>query len=96
MDAARIKRVVERIARGIYYKKTGSIMPLSWRLDIDWLDVGDKVKKVFSQSKKVVSFANGTFKYYWYEDSLTFHLLFFDVTYFRVKGRSSKMKSFHG
>jgi hypothetical protein len=66
IDSKRINRVVERIARGIFYKEKKSIMPLETVLEIVYLrpqakNIRDKILHLANPK----SFANGSFLYWW-------------------------------
>jgi len=91
LDAKRMDVVVERIARGIFYKKTKNILPLAWLMEVQMLHPVDGRQQMsrFRVEAKLSSIGNGIFKYFWQptiEDQRIglFWLIFFDSVYFWV------------
>jgi len=90
LDARRMFSVVERIARGIYYKNTGMILPLDWPVDVVWMQpVVRKDRLKIEKSGKFISIGKGIFKYFWnctQEDKKVgfFWFVFFDCIDFWV------------
>jgi hypothetical protein len=91
LDAKRMEAVLERTARGIFYKTTRNILPIDWPIEIQMLHPVDGRKQMvrFSIESKLSSIGNGIFKFFWQptkEDQRIglFWLIFFDSVYFWV------------
>lgn len=65
IDAKRTNLVLERIARGIYYKLHRNILQLEWPIDIQMLEMNEGLKQVnrLNIESQLVSIGNNTFKY---------------------------------
>ena len=91
LDAGRIHNVVQRIARGLFYKHTGNILPLELYLKVD-SSLGDssirKIRTSKESKNKFISIGNSIFKYHWEKSKENktgkFWLTFFDCVDFWV------------
>ena len=90
LDPKRTDRVIKRIARGIFYKKTQNILPLKWSVDVQMLHpVHRKDRIKLETQERLISIGNGIFKYFWrhtQEDKRIslFWFVFFDCVDFLV------------
>ncbi|MFX0200412.1 MAG: hypothetical protein ACFFCW_30200 [Candidatus Hodarchaeota archaeon] len=91
LDAKRMIRVIERIARGIYYKHTEMILPLDWPVDVKLMSPAVRKDRIRIEKKgKFVSIGKGIFRYFWNytnEDRRNgfFWFVFFDCVDFWVR-----------
>ena len=64
-DAARLQRVVQRIARGLYCRRTGKVLPPAWPVSSDMINGRNAEPFVEHFSVTFFEFGNGTFLYGW-------------------------------
>lgn len=99
LDATRLINVIERIARGLFYKRTNSILPFDWPVHADWMmPYIREDRKNLETMKKFISIGNGIFKYYWEHSESDvrfgmFWLCFFDCVDFWVSTGSTPDKT---
>ena len=91
IDTRRVLGVVERTAKGIYYKCMKTLMPIQWHVEACMIDSQAKVgRKELEEKGEFENIGNGTFKYFWKyyeeENKAFFWFSFFDCIDFLVYG----------
>jgi len=92
LDAKRMENVVKRIARGLFYKHTGNILPINYSLKVDFMNQTNssvrKYQKILENKNKLTSIGNNIFKYSWRQSRIDktckFWFTFFNCVNFCV------------
>jgi len=91
LDSKRMDRVLERIARGLFYSIKKYILPIDHPVEVQMLvpEYAQTQMKRFNVESNLISFCNKTFQYYWQqtidnENKGLFWFVFFESVYFWI------------